>query len=33
MKKKKILYISNIEVPYRTEIFQSTFKKMDLTVL
>ena len=30
---KKILYVSNIEVPYRTEYFNQLSKKVDLTVL
>lgn len=30
---KKILYITNIEVPYRTEFFNQLAKKCDLTVL
>ena len=30
---KKVLYISNIEVPYRTEFFNQFSKKCDLTVL
>ncbi len=31
--KKKVLYISNIEVPYRTAFFNELSKKCDLTVL
>lgn len=30
---KKVLYISNIEVPYRTEFFNQLSKSVDLTVL
>lgn len=30
---KRILYVSNIEVPYRTEYFNQLSKKIDLTVL
>lgn len=30
---KKVLYVSNIEVPYRTEFFNMLSKKCDLTVL
>lgn len=30
---KKILYVSNIEVPYRSEFFNQLSKKVDLTVL
>lgn len=30
---KKVLYISNIEVPYRSEFFNQLSKKVDLTVL
>ena len=30
---KKVLYVSNIEVPYRTEFFNQLSKKCDLTVL
>lgn len=30
---KKVLYISNMEVPYRTEFFNQLAKKCDLTVL
>ena len=30
---KKVLYISNIEVPYRTEYFNQLSKEVDLTVL
>ena len=33
MKKKKVLYVSNIEVPYRAEFFNQLSKKIDLTVL
>ena len=30
---KKVLYVSNIEVPYRSEFFNQLSKKVDLTVL
>lgn len=30
---KKVLYISNVEVPYRSEFFNQLSKKVDLTVL
>lgn len=30
---KKVLYVSNIEVPYRSEFFNKLSKKVDLTVL
>lgn len=33
MRKKKVLYVSNIEVPYRAEFFNQLSKKLDLTVL